>query len=255
LTTSDGFELAVQVSGSGARRPLVLLPGQANSHVWWDDLRPDLDPHFQVISFDYRGTGGSRGSVGDWTTSLFAQDAVEVIEAFAEAPVAVYATSMGGRVAQMLALEHAHAVDRMALACTSPGGALAEERGPEVRRALAHPDPAQRRSALLTLFYTPGRLALSTRSNLLGDATMSAMEARAHLRASDSHDAGESLTAIVAPVLVLHGTDDAMVPVTNAHVLASRIPDATVSTYDGGRHGFFEEFSDVVTPEVLHFLT
>jgi 3-oxoadipate enol-lactonase len=164
---------------------------------------------------------------------------------------AVYGTSMGGRIAQRLALNHPGRVRALALACTTPGGPHAVERGQDVRRMLAQPDRAKRRAALLELFYTP---AWRGESNLLGDPSMTAAAQRRHLRVSAGHDAWDGLPQIAVPTLVLHGTDDRMAPVENARLLADRIPHARLSLTVGGRHGFFDEFAASVTPEVMAFL-
>ncbi len=254
ITTPDGFRLAAQVSGRDRSPDLLLLPGQANSHAWWTRIRSDFEDRFRVLTFDYRGTGKSRGTVSDWSTSLFAADAAQVITTLADGPTSVYGTSMGGRVAQMLAIEHPAVLGRLALACTSSGGGQAAERSVEVRRALAHPDPARRRRTLHELFYTDAWPHRPEDSYLFGDPTMTAAESRAHLGASAVHDAWAGLPGIAAPTLVLHGTDDLMVPARNASLIASRIPGATLYLHDGGRHGFFEEFSDRVTPELMSYL-
>jgi pimeloyl-ACP methyl ester carboxylesterase len=161
---------------------------------------------------------------------------------------------MGGRVAQMLAGEHPSRVDRLALACSSPGGPHASKRSQAVRRSLTDPDPAVRRTRLLSLMYTDDRLARSTYSHLLGDPHMTPDATRRHLRVSNRHDAWDLLPRISTPTLVLHGTDDEMVPASNAALIGGRIPDATVWTLPGGRHGFFEEFADEVSPRVSRFL-
>ena len=253
VPAGDGFVLQVQQSGPPEGPPLLLLQGQANSHRWWAGLRDDFE-QFRVVSFDYRGTGGSRGPVGAWSTRSFAQDAADVLAALGIVSAAVYATSMGGRVAQVLAAEHPGAVGRLVLACTSPGGPHARERSADVRAALADPDLEARLRALNRLFYTDAWPHSPRESHLFGDATMTAAESRAHLRASARHDAWDLLPLIEAPTLVLHGTDDAMVPTSNAPLLAQRIPGAVLHLHEGGRHGFFDEFSDVVTPLVLDFV-
>ena len=255
LTTPDGFGLAAHVSGRDRSPALLLLPGQANSHVWWTQLRGAFEDRFRVLTFDYRGTGDSRGPIGDWSTVLFAGDAAQVVTTLAVGPASVYGTSFGGRVAQMLAIAHPETVDRLALACTSPGGSHAQERSAEVRRALAVPDPDQRRRTLHQLFYTDAWPYPPGHSNLLGDPTMTTAESRAHLRASATHDAWDRLPSIAAPTLVLHGTDDLMVPAHNAELIATRIPEHDPCTCsEHGRHGFFEEFADTVTPAVMSFL-
>ena len=64
ISARDGFPLEVQVSGPKNATALLLLQGQSNSHEWWDDLRGDFEADFRTITFDYRGTGGSRGELG-----------------------------------------------------------------------------------------------------------------------------------------------------------------------------------------------
>lgn len=83
---------------------------------------------------------------------------------------------------------------------------------------------------------------------------MTPEETRAHLRVSGRHDAWDRLPRIAAPTLVLHGTDDRMVPTANAPVLAGRIPGASLELTEGGRHGFFEEFADRLEPRLTRFL-
>ncbi|MFI5717602.1 alpha/beta fold hydrolase [Nocardia sp. NPDC051750] len=254
---ADGTTVACQVSGPATAPPLLLLPGQANSHRWWDGLRPGFARHFRTISFDYRGTGDTVAGDTDgpeWTTRLFAADALAVLDALHCPSARVYATSMGGRVAQWFAALYPERVHRLVLACTSPGGAAARERGAEVRRLLADPDPHTRRTALLELMYTPAWTAApSRRSTLLGDSRMTATAARRHLRASNGHDASEVLGDIHAPTLVLHGSDDRMVPAHNASLLGDAVPRAVVEIFPGGRHGFFDEFP-AVSDRVTEFL-
>ncbi|WP_193614167.1 alpha/beta fold hydrolase [Nocardioides lijunqiniae] len=254
VTTPDGFGLSVQVTGREDGPVLLLLPGQANSHAWWTETRPAFEERCRVVTFDYRGTGGSRGPVERWTTASFADDAACVIAAVGDEPVGVYGTSMGGRVAQVLAAEHPERVRRLALACTSPGGPHAHERGTDVRRELSDPDPAKRRATLRRLFYTDAWPHRPEDSHLFGDPTMTTDESRAHLRVSARHDAWDLLPRIACPTLVLHGTDDLMVPGDNAALIAERIPGATTYLHEGGRHGFFEEFAHDITPRVLDLL-
>jgi pimeloyl-ACP methyl ester carboxylesterase len=255
IAAPDGFPLAIQVSGRRVGPALLLLPGQANSHHWWDGLRAAYDDDFRVVTFDYRGTGGSRGTVGAWTTSTFAGDAAAVLAQLGIDSAGVYATSMGGRVAQRLAIEHPGRVNRLVLACTSPGGRRAYERSAEVRRSLLEPDLDARLATLHRLFYTDAWTRPPGASTLLGDRTLTPQETRAHLRVSAKHDAWDDLPSITAPTLVLHGTDDLMVPAANAPLLAERIPRSRLELIEGGRHGFFEEFAGVVDPLVRGFLS
>lgn len=247
---AHGAELAFQVDGPREAPALLLLPGQANSHHWWDTLRDDFSDDFRTITFDYRGTGSTRAHEEPWSTSSFASDAAAVLAAVGAERAHVYGTSMGGRVAQMLAIEHPEVVDRLVLACTSPGGRHAGERSQAVRRTLAHPDPSQRRTALLHLMYTDDWFTRpQPPSTLLGDPDMTPGATILHLRVSDRHDAWDRLPDIGASTLVLHGVDDELSPAENAGLIGSRIPDSQVEVMPG-RHGFFDELRAQVSPMI-----
>lgn len=261
----DGARLRFQMRGERDAPRLVLLQGQANHHGWWNPLRPQLDSRFCTLTFDYRGTGRSTtatapGARDQWSTSSFADDVAAVMAAVGWPRAHVYGTSMGGRVAQHLAAARPGFVERLVLACSSPGGAVATERSPEVRRLLADPDPVTRRRATLDLFYRPQWISAqggydTAPRDLLGDPSMT-REARAgHLRTSARHDASGVLQDIASPTLILHGGDDAMTPAVNAQVLGRMIPGAITEIVPTGRHGFFHEMSDTVTPRVVRHLT
>src|SRR5699024_7042556 len=159
IRTRDGFPLTIQVSGPDDAPALLLLQGQANSHEWWDGLREDFEPALRTITFDYRGTGGSRGGLDELSTASFAADAAEVL-------------------------------DR---GCTSPGGKNAIRRPRAVCQALGRLRGAEHIRYLFDLFYTPNWTVSPTHSKLLGDGTMTAAESAAHLRISANHDAWDRL--------------------------------------------------------------
>jgi pimeloyl-ACP methyl ester carboxylesterase len=269
----DGFPLAVQVSGPEDAPALLLLQGQANSHEWWDGLREDFEPQFRTITFDYRGTGGSRatdgsrpdtgdvrgadgsrGELGELSTTSFAADAAEALDHLGVGSAAVYGTSMGGRIAQMLALDFPERVSALVLGCTTPGGPHSVKRPREVGQNLARLRGEEHTRYMFDLFYTPNWTVSPTYSKLLGDDTMTTAESAAHLRISAGHNAWDRLPEITAPTLVIHGDEDRMNPVENARVLHERIPGSQMLILPGGRHGFFEEFAEVVTPAVVRFL-
>jgi len=243
------------VQRRGVGPALLLLPGQANSHDWWTGLREAFENSYTTITFDYRGTGDTRAvEDASWSTTSFANDAVRVLDACGVERAHVYGTSMGGRVAQMLAAGHPERVDRLVLACTSPGGCGAAERSQGVRQVLSQPDPAARRKALLELMYTPAWVTRRLTSHLLGDASMSARARALHLRVSSGHDATELLPRITAPTLILHGDADQMAPVANAHFLHQHVPGSQLHLTARGRHGFFDEFRVDIAERIFGFL-
>ncbi|WP_214321272.1 alpha/beta fold hydrolase [Nonomuraea sediminis] len=251
--TADAIELSYQVRGAG--EPLLLLPGQANSHHWWDGVRDDFETRYRTITFDYRGTGGSDKPDVPYSTRGFAEDALAVLDDLGVERAHVYGTSMGGRVAQWLAADHPDRVGALVLGCTSPGGRHGIERSQEIRKALAQPDRAAAERVLLELMYTPDWLATHPGPhNTVGDFAMPSYARARHLAASAGHDGWDALPRIQARTLVIHGGDDVFNPVANAPLLAERIPDASLRLIPGARHAYFEEFRAVAGPAVLDFL-
>lgn len=92
-TTSDGVRIAYQVRGEGA--PLVLLAGQANNHHWWDGVRDDFHAERSTVTVDYRGTGRSDKPDSPYSTEVFAQDVIAVLDELGIDRADVYGTSMG----------------------------------------------------------------------------------------------------------------------------------------------------------------
>ena len=248
----DPAPIAYQLAGGGPG--LLLLAGQGNSHRWWDTVRGDFTG-WTTITLDWRGTGDTPLGEQPLSTRLLAEDAVAVLDAVGLDRVGVYATSMGGRVAQWFAAEHPDRVRRLVLGCTSPGARMGGERSQAVRRRLADPDPERRTEALIDLMYTPAwRAGHPGPYETLGDPSASTRALQQHLRASNAHDAYNVLGTITAPTLVLHGTDDELSPVENAALLTDRIPNGRAVVFPGARHAYFEECRPEASDTVIEFL-
>ncbi|GAB7105383.1 alpha/beta hydrolase [Streptomyces phaeofaciens JCM 4814] len=249
----DGTALACQLRGQGY--PLVLLAGQANNHHWWDRVRADFHAGHCTITLDQRGTGAGDKPEGPYSTRQFADDVIAVLNRLGIERADVYGTSMGGRVAQWVAVRYPERVRRLVLGCTSPGGPHAVERDTAVRRALAQADPAAAREALTDLMYSPGwRAAHPGPYTTLGDPGMPPHARRGHLLASNGHDAWDVLPRITAPTLILHGDQDRLTPPDNLPLLAARIPDARTRLFPGARHAYFEECRAEAGALVTEFL-
>ncbi|MFE7967826.1 alpha/beta fold hydrolase [Streptomyces cellulosae] len=220
-------------------RPLVLLDGQANNHHWWDGVRGDFDKTHRTISLGYRGTGTSDKPRDGYSTPRLAQDAVAVLDSLGIERADGYGTSMGGQVAQWIAVRH----PGRALGCTSPGGPYAVERDTPVRRSLAQADPEAVRQALTDLMYSPGWLVRHSAGphHTLGDPTMPPLARCGHLLASDRHNTWEALPSITVPTLILHTDHHRLTPARNVALLAGRIPDTRTHLFPGARHAYFEE--------------
>ena len=246
--TPDGVWLAAEVIGAGD--PLLLLAGQGSSHAMWGPVPQRLAEHHRVIAFDYRGTGESEEPAGGYSTRGFAADAVAVLDAF-DVPVAhVYGYSMGGRVAQWLAIDHPDRVGALVLGATSPGDRHGVPRPADVEARFAA--GGDRTDFLFSPEFRRARLRMDVQHDWL-QGTSTQARGR-HYRASQDHDAWDRLGEITAPTLLLHGTEDVVNMPANSELMARRIPDARVQLIDGARHGYFEEYADEAEAAVVAFL-
>ncbi|MGW1678331.1 alpha/beta fold hydrolase [Saccharopolyspora sp. NPDC002376] len=253
VKSADQAEIYYEAHGSG--EPLVLLSGQANTHHWWDNVHADFEAEHQVIVLDYLGTGESdKPADADYSVCRFASDVISVLDELGIARAHVYGTSMGGKVAQWLAIDYPDRIGALALGCTSVGGMHGLKAAPEITRALAQRSVEAAREALIDLMYSPEWLRDNPGPYVTLGGPMSGHARRAHLRASNGHDSWAVLDQVTAPTLVLHGTDDEFSPVDNAMILANRISGAEVHYLEGARHAYFEEKREEASGAVLDFL-
>ena len=204
--------MAYTVRGSGP--PLLWMSGYTVPVAAFDAVIDELADHFTVVAVDHRGSGTSRTRLRPTTTGTMASDAVSVLDQLGIGAAHVVGASLGGMVAQEVAIGHPHRVLSLVLCSTTAGGPGAKT--PPAKDMLNELTATARR--------VPGRL----RVRLLGVLHQTA--------AASSHDATRRLHRIQAPTLVLHGGADELVPVSNATWLASRIAGAQVRVVRGGTH-------------------
>jgi 3-oxoadipate enol-lactonase len=256
---ADGVRLAYEEIGSG--QPLVLISGQGGDRHAWDDTRADFADCYRVITFDHRGTGDSdKPEAPPYTTRGFARDVITILDSLSIARAHVYGISMGGRVAQWLAIDHPARVGALVLGCTTPGNAHGVRRPPEIDAQMASrpSDPEEALRAYIEALVTP-QWAKSNpawveeqRQRFLHP--LPGYVRRLHYLASEGHDAWDLLTTINAPTLVIHGGDDQVNPTANAPLLADRIPGAELHIIPGGRHGYFIECRAEASRVVAEFI-
>ena len=117
--TADGTKLHYERTGAGA--PVLLVMGLGmNATGWWRTI-PVLAERHTVVAFDNRGSGRSDVPDGPYSTELLADDAIAVLDAAGIERAHVYGISLGGMVAQQIALRHPERVDRLVLGATTAG--------------------------------------------------------------------------------------------------------------------------------------
>ncbi len=204
--------VAYTVRGSG---PLLLwMSGYAVPVAAFDSVIDQLAHVFTIIAIDHRGSGTSRTRLLPTTTGTMAADAMSVLDHLGIDAAHVVGASLGGMVAQEVAIGWPHRVRTLVLCSTTAGGSGAKT------------PPAK--DILNELKATARRVPGGVRVRPLGALHQTA--------AASSHDATRRLHRIQAPTLVLHGGEDELVPVANATWLASRISGAQVRVVRGGTH-------------------
>jgi len=260
VATDDGVRLAVSVRGDG--EPLVMIPGLGATRRVYEPLVPALARQYQVIVYDPRGVGGSDVPARSYTMPRLAADCVAVASALGVTSFHLFGASMGGLTAQYVGVLHPGSVARLLLAATGPGRHTAVLPAPEATAALlgrGARTPADAYRMACTVLYSPrfqrdhpafieDEVAYRAAHPVAGRAFT------AQFRASRDADIGDRLGEISAPTLVLHGTEDVLVPLANAEALTKLVPGARRYWFDGRGHLFFHEDPDLTAEVMLSFL-
>jgi pimeloyl-ACP methyl ester carboxylesterase len=247
----------------GTGEPLLLITGFAISAAVFEPVRPLYERHFDCVVYDNRGAGRSGRS--PWPASIpqFAGDAVRLLDALGIDSAHVYGASMGGMIAQELAIRFPQRVRGLVLAGTTPGGPRAVRPAlGELAALLGHTVGALRepgRPWLGAMLFSesfrreqPERVRELLAYFALHRASVRGVNA--HWWATVYHDTVSRLQCIRAPTLVMHGEHDAMSPIGNARMLAERIQDAELAIVPGAGHAFALERPEQSLSLVLDWL-
>jgi 3-oxoadipate enol-lactonase len=244
----------------GVGEPMLLIHGLGYARWGWEPVVEPLAARFRLLLFDNRGIGESEVPPGPYTVRAMAEDAVSVLDEAGIDTAHVVGTSLGGMVAQELVLGWPDRVDRLVLACTTPGGAGAYPL-PERTVALMAEAPALPQDVALRRFVE-NALAPGAPQELIDRIVVHRLAAppnpagwAAQAAAGASFDALDRLGAIVAPTLVLHGTADGVVDPRNAELLGARIANARVELLPGTGHLCFWEQPERFVQIVGEFLS
>jgi 3-oxoadipate enol-lactonase len=247
LVRAGAARLHYERQGTG--EPLLLVTGFAISSEVFTPVVPAYAEHFDLVRFDNRGAGRSTAPWRPTSMPELAADAVRLLDALGLDSAHVYGLSMGGMVAQEMALRFPDRVRGLVLGATSPGGPRSVPPSAKELAAfgLQRTAPAAVRAELVGgLLFTPEFRAQEpalVREYLrhLGAHRASARGLGSHLWASAYHDTFSRLGRIAAPTLVLHGTRDTLTPVANGRILAGRIPGAELVELPDAGHAYLLE--------------
>jgi pimeloyl-ACP methyl ester carboxylesterase len=251
---SGGVRIAWDQKGSGP--PLLLVMGHRWSRRMWHPVLDRLRQSFRVITFDNRGSGQSDSPPQRYLLSDMTADAVRVLDAAEVSRAHVFGVSMGGVIAQDLAITHPDRVDRLVLGCTGPVTADRMRLTPGRRLNYYLPDRVVNAAGRPLLYGRFGTNPAIRRDLevLAGESTTRVgLLGQAHAVSGHAVDL-ERLRALPHSTLVLHGRKDKVVPVAWAHELAELVPDATCQVFDTAGHNFLPTHADETCDALEGFL-
>ncbi len=249
-----GTEFHHSVRGQGS--PLLLVAGTGYPGATWllPELVDRLAERHTVLTFDHRGTGGTPGDDQPYSTRRFAADAAELLRVLDVGPAHVVGHSMGGRVAQWMALDAPELLRSLVLAATGSGGTGNPDQpaGLPLDPMVAMVEHGYRgymERHIAATFFTPDFAATSPERvawlvDAFWDHRPSLRDYLKHMSARQDHDMSSRLAQIRVPALVLVGDADVRRGPTGSHLeqsqyLAEHIPGATLQLLPGLSHGLF----------------
>lgn len=256
----NGIDLYWEQQGRGPR--LLKFNGSGSSIAEGRPIFDLLAGSFDVVLHDQRGLGATEIPPGPYSMAEYAADAIALLDHLGWDSCRVIGISFGGMVAQEFAVTVPERVERLALVCTSPGGAggssyplheLADM--DEAERAALGPWLMDTRFTAEWLAEHPGDRALVEAMNgrrQPDPSSDAARGARLQLEARSHHDVWDRLPSLTMPTLVAAGRYDGIAALANAEAMAERIPNAELRVYEGG-HAFFAQ-DPRAFPEIIDFL-
>lgn len=258
---NNGQEIYYEVEGAGP--PLLLIMGLSGDILGWAAQIEMLKEHFTVIAYDNRDAGRSGAGAEGYSITDMAGDGLAVLDELDIDAAHIMGFSMGGMIAQEMALGHPARVLKLILHATSPGLATGPVSILDPWEFVVHNDSE---GDALASFV----LSMVMTQNFLNNEEMVAMAKT--LRAAHPHpqkpagfsrqaaairgfDARDRFDAISAPTLVLVGDQDVLVPPWHSQMLADGIAGARLETIAGGGHGVYMEVADAFNKAVTGFLT
>jgi 3-oxoadipate enol-lactonase len=253
IIKAGSININYEIVGEG--EPLLLIMGFMGPGSAWLPWLPMLST-FQCIYFDNRGTGLTDKPEGIYTAEQMAEDASNLLKALNLPKARVFGISMGGMIAQELVLRHPEQIEKVVLGCTMPGGPNSKMASPEIGQKMMASakmmalDPDKGIDGIISVCFPEDfarshpeikKLVMERMSSGPPTPPETADRTMPGLMAFNAY---ERLPQIKCPVLIVHGDQDVLIPVENAHIIKDRIPQAELFIIPGAGHMF--QFIDPV---------
>jgi pimeloyl-ACP methyl ester carboxylesterase len=244
--------------------PVVMIMGLGANVYWWDPiLLDDLSEKFTILIFDNRGAGRTDKPQIDYSIKMFADDTASLMSALSIEKAHIIGVSMGGMIAQELAINYPEKVEKLVLCVTHPGGSKAIPPAPEVlqklivdRTSITKEEIAKHTMELLFpddfLKNNPFMADIILRRLLKFMIPPDAFTRQ--LNAILNFDAYKRLENIKAPTLVVAAGRDVLVPPENSRLIVEKIPNSRLVTFERSGHGLIVQERDRFEELVFEFL-
>lgn len=257
----NGINLFYEVCGKG--EPLLLIYGLAGRGNGWKFQVEALSSHFRVITFDNRGVGDTDQPDVPYSIVQMADDAAGLLDSLGVETAYVFGISMGGMIAQELALRHPRRVRKLALGCTHCGIKHCVPSPAWVTDVFRSLPGKQRERVVrecIPINYSPhtqqhNRQLIESLIPLFVDNRQRLHGYIQQINAVYAFDAYDRLSQIAAPTLILTGADDVLIPPANSRIIAECIPNARLIEFPEAGHLFFIEKAENVNRALLDFFS
>lgn len=262
MATVSVEDINLYYEQSGTGEPLVLIQGLGLDSSAWLHQIPALSQQYQVIRFDNRGIGRSDAPKSAYSTRMMAKDTIALLDALSIDRATVLGFSLGGCIAQILALQYPKRVQRLILINTAAQFPQITLQVIQIWLKLfqAGVDPETQMRAQLPLLFTDAFFEDQQQvNNLIKDSLQHlyppTIEGFAgQVAACLEHNTTNQLQQIAAPTLILSAQADQLVAPASSYLLALQIPNAKLQRIEGAGHNFFWEKPSLLNQAVLSFL-
>jgi len=257
----NDIEIAYSIKGSG--EPLILIGGYTMVKEAWRLQVEALSKEFKVITFDNRGVGETTVPEEPFTIADMAADTAGLMNALEIDSAHIFGISMGGLIAQIMALDYPDRVKKVVLGCTSHGGRHAVQPKKEVMETLAaasDPKIGKEKAIRMRIPIVFSDRFIKEEPERLEEFVQFSKEhwptpkgAQGQMGALSIFNVKRRLGEIRCPVLSITGSEDRMMPPENAKLLEEGIEGAELYMVDGAGHSFYMEKPDEVNEVLLNF--
>jgi pimeloyl-ACP methyl ester carboxylesterase len=255
------LNMCYEVRGEG--HPLMLIHGLTANMDWWDpEFIEALAGRYRVLAFDNRGVERTETPEdGEFTCVQMAGDTTGLMDAVGIEHAHLIGVSMGGMIAQELALNHPGRVEKLVLCCTYMGKKHAVYASREDLAVLADQSggPEGVFDRMLPFMFPPEWIednpdAVAGFKRRVLASPMRGKNVVRQFMATTMLDTYERLGELAIPTMVATGTDDSLIPAVNSRMIAERIPGAVLKEYAGARHGFIAQVREDFLEDLVEFL-